>query len=241
MKTLLNRKTAVALAFCLSASSGLFGQTQKVVLPKDKATVSALVKVIRKQTHMSVDFSQNMIDTKKTVVLKRKEMTLAELMTLLLEGNDHLTYRIVGRHIVVVRRAGTVHLTYDISATRQKHKLTGRVFDSNGDPIVGASVQEKGTSNVTVTDTEGRYTLLTYEANPILHFSYIGFEPKQVKARDNRAASITMSENVHGLDELVIVVTVRRRRRMSSDPFPPYQAGSWRHDPQAMSPICLRD
>lgn len=205
MKTLLNRKTAVALAFCLSASSGLFGQTQKVVLPKDKATVSALVKVIRKQTHMSVDFSQNMIDTKKTVVLKRKEMTLAELMTLLLEGNDHLTYRIVGRHIVVVRRAGTVHLTDDIPATRQKHKLTGRVFDSNGDPIVGASVQEKGTSNVTVTDTEGRYTLLTYEANPILHFSYIGFEPKQVKARDNRAASITMSENVHGLDELVIV------------------------------------
>lgn len=103
MKTLLNKKTAATLALCLSMSMSTFGQSQVIHLSQNKATVSSIIKAIEKQTQMSVDFSQNTINLNKTVSLKSKSETLGELMNQILKGNGNLTYKIVDRHIIIVK------------------------------------------------------------------------------------------------------------------------------------------
>lgn len=205
MKTLLNKKTAATLALCLSMSMSTFGQSQVIHLSQNKATVSSIIKAIEKQTQMSVDFSQNTINLNKTVSLKSKSMTLAELMNQILAGDNDLTYKIVDRHIVVVKSTGNTQQLQKNQNRGGKYKLTGCVLDQKGEPIIGASVLEKGTKNGTVTDVNGNYILTSTKENPMLEISYIGFVSQQVKAKGGVATNITMKENAQSLEELVVV------------------------------------
>ena len=203
MKTLMNKKTAATLALCLSMSVAAFGQNQVIHLPQTKASVSTIIKAIEKQTQMSVDFSQNTINLNKTVSLKSKSESLGQLMAQILKDNGNLTYKIVDRHIIIVKADKKGAQTAQQGTG--KYKLTGTVVDGNGEPIIGASVLEQGTKNGTVTDIDGNFVLNTSKENPTLDISYIGFLSQQVKARNGVATKVTMKENAQNLEELVVV------------------------------------
>ena len=130
MKTLVSKKTAAALALCLSMSAAAFGQSQVIHLPRAKASVSQIIKSIEKQTQMSVDFSQNSVNLNKTISLKSKNTTLGELMGLILKGRDNLTYKIVDRHIIIVK-AGATQQQKALPSGHGKYKITGQVLDNN--------------------------------------------------------------------------------------------------------------
>ena len=66
------------------------------------------------------------------------------------------------------------------TSTSQKIKVTGVVEDQDG-PVIGASVLEKGTTNGTITDIDGNFTLMV-QPNAILKISYVGSEPVEMKA-----------------------------------------------------------
>lgn len=206
MKTLLNKKTAATLALCLSMSVSTFGQSQVIHLTQNKATVSSIIKAIEKQTQMSVDFSQNTLNLNKTVNLKSKSLSLGEIMNLILSGNRDLSYKIVDRHIIIVKgEQRGVRSTQTMQQGYGKHKITGCVLDNNGEPIIGASVVEQGTKNGTVTDIDGNFVLNCSKENATLDISYIGFLSQQVKARSGATANVTMKENAQSLEELVVV------------------------------------
>lgn len=206
MKTLLNKKTAATLALCLSMSVSTFGQSQVIHLTQNKATVSSIIKAIEKQTQMSVDFSQNTLNLNKTVNLKSKSLSLGEIMNLILSGNRDLSYKIVDRHIIIVKgEQRSVRSTQTMQQGYGKHKITGCVLDNNGEPIIGASVVEQGTKNGTVTDIDGNFVLNCSKENATLDISYIGFLSQQVKARSGATANVTMKENAQSLEELVVV------------------------------------
>ena len=206
MKTLLNKKTAATLALCLSMSVSTFGQSQVIHLTQNKATVSSIIKAIEKQTQMSVDFSQNTLNLNKTVNLKSKSLSLGEIMNLIISGNRDLSYKIVDRHIIIVKgEQRGVRSTQTMQQGYGKHKITGCVLDNNGEPIIGASVVEQGTKNGTVTDIDGNFVLNCSKENATLDISYIGFLSQQVKARSGATANVTMKENAQSLEELVVV------------------------------------
>ncbi len=93
------------------------------------------------------------------------------------------------------------------SATQQNknQKLSGKVVDANGEPIIGATVTENGTKNVTVTDIDGNFTLNTKSQSATVSVTYVGFNTKQVKLTSGRVTEITLTEDAHSLDELVVV------------------------------------
>jgi TonB-linked SusC/RagA family outer membrane protein len=80
--------------------------------------------------------------------------------------------------------------------------VRGTVKDANGEPIVGASVIEKGTSRGTVSDIDGHYSLRVKQG-AVLTISYVGFTAQEVKAADN--ASITLKEDQTSLNEVVVI------------------------------------
>ncbi len=203
MKTLVSKKTAAALALCLSMSAAAFGQSQVIHLPRAKASVSQIIKSIEKQTQMSVDFSQNSVNLNKTISLKSKTTTLGELMGLILKGRDNLTYKIVDRHIIIVKAGATQQKA--LPSGPGKYKITGQVLDNNGEPIIGASVLEQGTKNGAVTDIDGNFTLNSSKETPVLDISYLGFLSQQMKARSGVSIKVTMKENAQNLEELVVV------------------------------------
>ncbi len=80
--------------------------------------------------------------------------------------------------------------------------VTGVVNDEKGDPLIGCSVQMKGSKVATVTDLDGKFTMQA-PADAILQFKYIGFNAKEVKASGKM--TVTLSEDSHVLNEVVAV------------------------------------
>ncbi len=94
------------------------------------------------------------------------------------------------------------------AVTRQSNKgavVKGKVVDVNGDPIIGASVMEGGTTNGSITDIDGNFTLNASSANTTLTVTYVGFTPQQVKAQNGQVGTIVLKEDTHNLQELVVV------------------------------------
>lgn len=90
------------------------------------------------------------------------------------------------------------------STQQQKNEITGFVKDISGEPIIGASVVEKGTTNGTITDFDGKFTL-SVSSNAVLQFSYIGYQTQEQKAVVGKSLSIILKEDSEMLDEVVVV------------------------------------
>ncbi len=91
-----------------------------------------------------------------------------------------------------------------VVALQQSNTVKGQVKDSHGDPIIGATVMVKGSTNGTVTDIDGNFTLNNVSHGTLV-ISYVGFASKEVSYQSGESMSVTMKEDYKALDEVVVV------------------------------------
>ncbi|WP_289060385.1 TonB-dependent receptor [uncultured Zobellia sp.] len=106
--------------------------------------------------------------------------------------------------IYISRALCILSLLFGICTFAQDDQISGTVFSSDGFPLPGANVIQKGTTNGVVTDFDGKFSLTLQPDSDILEISYIGFEPQEVEIGTQRPISITLIENLENLDEVIV-------------------------------------
>ena len=96
------------------------------------------------------------------------------------------------------------HTTIRLEISQNKTQITGTVVDQNDEPLIGVNVLEKGTTNGTITDFDGKFTL-NVSPNSILVVSYIGYKEQEIKVENQTSFSITLHEDTETLDEVVVI------------------------------------
>ena len=93
-----------------------------------------------------------------------------------------------------------------VAMVQQQVSLNGTVLDANGDPIIGANVMEKGTTNGTITDFDGKFTL-SVSRRATLVISYIGYKTLEVPASQAKGGKleVTLAEDSEALEEVVVI------------------------------------
>ena len=89
--------------------------------------------------------------------------------------------------------------------TQQTVTVSGVVKDKKGEPIIGANIMEKGTTNGTITDFDGKYTLKVKNAKSILVVSYIGYQTQEIPVGNGGKKDITMQDDSELMDEVVVI------------------------------------
>lgn len=199
-------RKAVFLLMLLSASSA-YGQHQMVKLPTTRATIKSIITAIERQTDLSVDFSQSVLDPQTVVTVSGTNQRLSALLDEVL-GSRGLEYKITGRHIIITKKEQAQRS----QQPRDRHTVTGTVTDRNGEPVTGATVKVAGTGTGAVTDIDGNFSLDAPE-NATLEVSYIGYTDQRISLGGKRSVNITMSEDQQVLDEVVVIgygTTTRR-------------------------------
>ena len=85
-----------------------------------------------------------------------------------------------------------------------QNRVSGTVTDKNGEPVIGASIQEKGTTNATATDVSGRFSL-SVPQNAVLQVSFLGYISREIPVGNRTTLEITLEEDSRLLDEVVVV------------------------------------
>ncbi len=93
---------------------------------------------------------------------------------------------------------------HGIDGILQRKKITGKVLDEKGEPIIGANILEKGTTNGAITDIDGNYSL-EVDDNATIQISFIGYTTKELKVSGSKNFNIRLKEDSELLNEVVVV------------------------------------
>lgn len=95
-------------------------------------------------------------------------------------------------------------LSLPFQAMAQKQSVTGTIVEVNGEPVIGATVLEKGTSNGTSSDLDGKF-VLNVDPKGTLIISYVGYATQEIPVKGRSVINVTLKEDTQLLDELVVV------------------------------------
>ena len=190
------RKKAILMVmalFCLNIAI----LAQAVSLKMDNVSVKEAMTQLKNKSGYSFVYKVGDLDTKKIITVKAKELN--EAIDQILYGQD-VVYEVKGKNVIVQKGQARQNTSKD----GKKRKITGVVNDVNGEPIIGVTIKEKGTTNGTVSDINAKFTL---EVSPgaVLELSYIGYQPLEVKVGNQTDLSIVLYEKQELLDEVVVV------------------------------------
>ncbi len=186
-----------AAIFCLHAEHAI---SQKITLQGDNLSVKDYLNTIEKQTEYLFIYDAGVNVNKKisvNMVGKSIKEVLDNFSALL-----GLSYSQKGSYIVL--SSHKVKETSALLVDRQKKIITGVVTDEMGEPIIGANVIEKGTTNGIITDIDGKFTL-EVALGAVVQVSYIGYNTQEVKIGNQSALAIRLVEDTQALSEVVVV------------------------------------
>ena len=187
------RKKAMLMAgalLCLNLSI----YSQSISLKMSNVSVKKAMTELQTKSGYSFVYIAGDVDTDRTVSINASQ--LKDAVAQILKGQN-VSYEIQGKNIVI--KKGTQQAT-----SKKKRKVSGTVKDVNGEPIIGATIMEEGTTNGTITDFDGNFALEVADGAG-LDISYIGYQTQKLQAKSGKALAVTLKEDLETLDEVVVV------------------------------------
>ncbi len=178
--------------FIALVPNSLYAQTSRVTLSLEKVNLKTFFDAIERQTTYTFTYRDILVEGNKDVSIIATNQTVEQVLRNVLPSKG-LQHAITGNSIQVTK------------AVKQSFKkITGTVTDKKGEAIIGANVVEKGTTNGTVTDFDGKFTLEVTQGATII-LSYIGYLTKEIPVGSQSNLDIQLIEDSQALEEIVVV------------------------------------
>ena len=197
------------------------GTMQRVNLNKANTSLKEVFDAINKQTGTHFIYNTAGI-SKVSVNVNLNNATLNDAMDQVLK-DTRFRYKIVKNNILVKALPPSMSFPTQEVPTAAKETpvqktLSGKVVGTQGEALIGVTVQVKGTSQGTVTDADGFFQLKVPDANSVLVFSYVGYVRQEVLVGDKLSLTVTLKEDMSSLEEVVVIGygTVRRSENTGS-------------------------
>ena len=188
------------LAVC-SISASTYAQSLKFSIHKQNSSISEVFKEIEKKSDFTFFFNDNQINVKQKVNVSANNASIEDVLAQVLQNTGY-NYQIIDKQILI--KVSDKEVMAVPTVAQSGRKITGTVLDATGMPVIGANVMVKGTTNGTITDMDGKFSL-DVEEGATLVVSYIGFANQEIKVGNQVNLSITMKEDAEALDEVVVV------------------------------------
>ena len=209
--------TLFVLITLVSSAASTYSQETKFSLKLNGVTVREVFKEIEQNSKFILLYNEKQVDVNRSVNVKVENETVESILNQALEGSES-TYKIYDRQIVILAKEKTEspNISGSVVEAEQKITITGTVNDANGSPVPGVSVIVKGTTNGTITDMNGKFTLQISPAAKTLVFSFVGMKSQELAISGKTTFDVSMEEETVGVDEVVVTGVFDKRTKMES-------------------------
>ena len=183
---------------------------QKVTLRDKSVSLEKVFWEIRKQTGFDVVVNNTNFKISRKIAVDFVEAPLEKVLDVVVAGSG-MTY-VIDNKTVLIREKGLVPASVIKSPVID---VRGKVVDKDGKPIVGANVQIKGTEKAVRTDEQGEFEIKGLPTDAVLVISFLGFESREVDAKQNLNA-ITLVQSLSKLDEVQVIAYGTTTKRLST-------------------------
>jgi TonB-linked SusC/RagA family outer membrane protein len=182
------------------ASYNNYSQFKTLSVSMSNSTLREVLKTIEKSSQFVFFYLDDAVNLERKVSIDSKNKNIEEILSELFEGTS-CTYRISDRQIFISGK--------DPASTEQqqnKRKISGRVTDIKGEPLIGVNVTVDGDANGSITNMDGLYEIFVTKKSVVLKFTYIGFKTSEIRTNaSTNIYDVTLEEQVNELEETVIV------------------------------------
>lgn len=172
-------------------------QNARINIDGSNLTIGEFIDQVEKQTDYLFVYSKNEVNTNETIAVKEGNKSVAQCLGEAF-GDLGVKYTFENDYIVLTKNASP-------KVAQQGKKVTGVITDANGEAVIGANVVVKGTTNGTITDFDGNYTIEDVPANAVLQVSYIGYLTREMPVGSQTTLNVVLVEDSQALDEVVVV------------------------------------
>lgn len=189
-----NIRKSILIICLLLVGSAIYAQnSSKITIKRKNISLQEALAEVRKLTHMSISYNDSQLPVNR-ISLDIEKQPLEQALKVILKGTG-FTYLIKDNYIMIVPEQ-------NIKKAKSRN-ISGNVVDAKGEPLIGVTVIEKGTTNGAVTDLDGNYKITTKTATPVLVFSYVGYQAKETHATEN-IVNIVLEDGAQELGEVVV-------------------------------------
>ena len=176
-----------------------FSQAAGITIAMKASPFREVLSSIEKQTDFLFVYDRSEIDLDKKITIAVRNKSVSDVLNSILHNTD-VTYAVEGNNIMLMKKPRPESL----AAQQDGKNIRGTVTDANGEPIIGANVVEKGTTNGTITNPDGEFSLAV-RRNAVLTISYIGYAQREINIGNQQILAVKLTEDTQRLDEIVVV------------------------------------
>ena len=191
------------LLFSLQGTASVWSQNTRMSVKLKNATLQELFSQIEQNSNYRFFYNNDDIDVNQIVSVDSENKSIDQILATALNGLPYSFKELDNKLILVEKKS--FQDNPDGFSSSQTNKITGKVTDSDGQPLPGVTVIVKGTSNGTITDTNGNYSLPSVPENASLLFSFVGMKPQEIPVSGNAVINTVMREETIGLEEVVAI------------------------------------
>ncbi|PQB08937.1 hypothetical protein BST83_00850 [Polaribacter filamentus] len=189
--------------FALQANT-TYTQKTKVSLNLINVPVRQVIEEIESKTDFKFVYKIKDVNLNRKITVNANKKLVTSVLENIFSGTN-TTYRILDTQISLVEK-DIIEAYKDIdNVSVQQSKISGSVTDTYGNPIPGVSILIKKSTRGTVSDFDGKFTLLMSPGDKTLVFSSIGFKTKEVEVGNQTTISVVLKDDTEGLDEVVVI------------------------------------
>ncbi|MEQ8421136.1 MAG: SusC/RagA family TonB-linked outer membrane protein [Arenibacter algicola] len=119
-------------------------------------------------------------------------------------ANGNLNIEVTANNAIIIREKPQKTVLEDPQNKELQNNISGTITDKDNQPLSGANILEKGTTNGTQADFDGNFSIEVSDENAVLVISYIGFASKEVAVNGQTTINVQLEESTEGLDEVVV-------------------------------------
>ena len=176
-----------------------YAQSQKLTLSMENTTIANALQAIEDQSDFKFFYNNQLVDVTQLVTVNAKKDKIWDVLDQVLPEAG-ITYHVVGKQVALFNDTpgGNKDMMQPIT-------VTGTVTDENGEPLPGLSIMIKGTTDGTVTNLEGEYSIEVEGPSTVLVFSFIGYISQEVIVGEQTVINISIEQDILGLEEVVVI------------------------------------
>ncbi len=193
LKLLKIMKISTVILFLATLQLTASTYSQSIDVNIKNGSLSDVLKVIESQTDYTIFYKDDHVNSKMPINLDIKEQNVEKVLDIALIGSN-IRYSIIDNVIVLLKESSSQEIT-----------VSGVVSDVDGTPLPGVNIVEKGTTNGTVTNLDGEYTISVGSAESVLSFSFVGYLTEDAVVSGQTTINISLVEDIQSLDEVVVV------------------------------------
>ena len=179
-----------------------YAQSVQFSFSLSNSTVKEVLEQIENESEFVFVYYENTFDPSKKVSINANGKEVDEILDEVFAGQG-VSYEINDRQVILKKEEATSTSSKAVHQQETK-KIQGLVKDIFGEPIIGASVVIKGTTNGTITGLDGEFSLNNVEKGSVIQVSFIGYQTQEI-AWNGQPLTLTLKEDSRQLEEVIVV------------------------------------